>query len=95
MTTIHPTRRLYGWNVEEEARPDGMWGVVVPRQPRDGSTSCGIGCNCDLDYQQAGESVHVYWKLGSSKKSCDDCQRLATSWSPLVLTPRANDATAE
>lgn len=58
---------------------------ALPAYPRDGSTTCLVGCKCRWEIQQTGPGAwSCFWRLGASEH-CPECQRRAVVWNPLTI----------
>jgi len=60
---------------------------LLPQVPGDGKTACLTNCGCDLVIENGDDNtLLVTWVLNPSLENCKDCQRLASEWTPLVIT---------
>lgn len=68
--------------------------VTLPAYPKDSSTICKTNCKCvwSIDCDSAG-NVLATWVMDDSVENCEDCQRRAREWNPLVIPkPKAKAA---
>lgn len=61
------------------------WDVSLPAYP-----GFHPNCLCELDYQDRGDAVHVYWRTASAN-SCPDCEGYESEWNPLVIERNMNE----